>query len=80
MESVKDKEYGNGRIMGRPKKEYAMLNIKLSDKINDALEKQSKITGQTKTAIVEAALMRYLHITANKTELGDLLKKVAAKK
>ena len=46
--------------MGKPKKEYVNLSIKMNKTISDALSIMSQDTGITKTWIIEHATMEYI--------------------
>lgn len=46
--------------MGRPKKDYVPLNIRLSSDIDKMLDEYCKRTGATKTSAVELALKKFI--------------------
>lgn len=61
--------------VGRPKKDYVSLNVKLDADVAESLNDYCKLTGQTKTLAVERALMSFLK-TQNKSALVRLNKMI----
>lgn len=59
--------------VGRPKKDYISLNVKLDADVAESLNEYCKFTGQTKTLAVERALTAFLK-TQNKSAITRLNK------
>lgn len=47
--------------MGRSKKDYKVQSIRMDEKIADRLDKFCEVSGQTKTFIIEQAVVRYMN-------------------
>ena len=58
-------------VKGRPSKEGAVLNVKLSQNIFDDLDSYYKESGESKTSVVEKAIAQYV---AEKREDAELIK------
>ena len=61
--------------VGRPKKDYVSLNVKLDADVAESLNDYCKLTGQTKTLAVERALMSFLKVQ-NKSAIARLNKMI----
>ena len=61
------KDLSRRRGRGRPPKGNIKMTFKLAPRIAAALEKAREMTGKGKSQLVEAALVAYLHLSAEES-------------